>query len=232
MSLDLILNIYKPSGMTSYDVIRFLKRLLPHKVKIGHGGTLDPAAQGVLTIAVGKATRRLESLPKEKEYRAIICFGMSTTTDDLEGELIKKTDCKHIDPQKIQLLITKHFLGDIFQKVPTYSAVHVDGKRLYRLAQAGTPLPYEQLPVKKISILSFAIENTKIVEREGVTMLEMTCLISCSAGTYIRSIARDLGEHLGVGGALAHLIRTKSGGMEIADSIKLDDVRLGSFLTA
>ena len=235
MYLDKILNIYKPPNMTSYDVIRRLKHKLPRKTKIGHGGTLDPMAEGVLPIAVGKATKRLQDLPKEKEYVAEILLGVSTTTDDKEGEVIEIHDCESLLKKNIENELKK-FEGKIQQRVPLYSAVHYQGERLYKLARMGKAPDFEALPVKEVEVYKITIEDINLVDleklqkefpkRELESHYNIKCRIHCSSGTYIRSIARDIGIKLGVGGCLYSLVRTLSGGMRIEESKKVEEIEL------
>ncbi|MEO1006810.1 MAG: tRNA pseudouridine(55) synthase TruB, partial [Cyanobacteria bacterium J06638_38] len=177
------INLNKPVDFTSHDCVAKLRKLLNTK-KIGHGGTLDPAATGVLPIAVGKATRLLQFLPTPKAYRARIRLGVTTTTDDLEGDVI------HSIPQvklaKDQVLDSLNsFLGIIEQVPPIYSAIKKNGKKLYELARKG-----EKVTVEPRTVTISKIELLNIYETE---FYELEVEIHCSAGTYIRAIARDLG---------------------------------------
>jgi tRNA pseudouridine55 synthase len=183
--------------------------------RVGHGGTLDPAAGGVLPIAVGKATRLLQFLPQDKAYRATIQFGITTTTDDLEGEIITSQPAADLSLEQI-VPILKQFQGKIVQIPPKYSAIQVQGKRLYELARAGAEIdvPARTVEVDKIDILDWQTGDFPKLE----------VAIACGAGTYIRAIARDLGAVLGTGGTLAALTRTRSSGFEIATSISLEEL--------
>ncbi|MEM8673237.1 MAG: tRNA pseudouridine(55) synthase TruB [Cyanobacteria bacterium P01_G01_bin.67] len=208
------INLNKPVDFTSHDCVAKLRKLLNTK-KIGHGGTLDPAATGVLPIAVGKATRLLQFLPTPKAYRARIRLGVTTTTDDLEGDVI------HSIPQvklaKDQVLDSLNsFLGIIEQVPPIYSAIKKNGKKLYELARKG-----EKVTVEPRTVNISKIELLNIYETE---FYELEVEIHCSAGTYIRAISRDLGAKLEVGGTLANLIRTESCGMNLQDSITFADI--------
>lgn len=206
-------NLHKPSGMTSHDCIGKLRRLLSLK-KIGHGGTLDPAATGVLPIALGRATRLLTYLPSDKVYRAVIRFGMITTTDDLAGDAIATSDACHVTQGMLEEALT-HFQGPLQQIPPAYSAIQVDGQRLYDLARQGKPVP-----VKPRSVEVYAI---KLLDwRPTGEWPEAEVEIACGAGTYIRSIARDLGAMLQVGGTLAQLSRTRSGGFSLAEALTFE----------
>jgi len=217
--MDGFLNINKPVGMSSFDVIRVLRRKLG-KVKMGHTGTLDPLASGVLPIAVGKATKQIPSLPKEKEYIAEIILGTQTTTDDQEGEVIRDEDASKITQQEIEDSINKSFLGKIMQKPPFFSAIHYKGERLYKLARAGKAPASEEIKDREVEIYDFKILD---FHKDGNKVI-IKCCIQCSGGTYIRSIARDLGEKLSVGGTLLSLVRTLSGGFRIKESVKVDEV--------
>ena len=208
------INLNKPAGFTSHDCVAKLRRLLNTK-KIGHGGTLDPAATGVLPIAVGKATRLLQFLPKPKAYRARIRLGLTTTTDDLEGEVLTTTPTAQVTEAQVVAGLN-HFVGTIAQVPPIYSAIKRDGKKLYELARKGesVDIPARKISVEKIELLNFVPGEAAEVEVD----------IRCSPGTYIRAIARDLGELLGVGGTLAHLIRTESCSLQLDTSLTFSDL--------
>ena len=208
------INLNKPPGFTSHDCVAKLRKLLNTK-KVGHGGTLDPAATGVLPVAIGKATRLLQFLPESKAYRARIRFGVTTTTDDLEGEVIQTAAEVNLEPSQI-INSLNNFIGAIDQIPPIYSAIKKDGKKLYELARKG-----EQIELEPRKVTIARIELLKIDRTNGY---EIEVDIDCGAGTYIRSIARDLGEHLGVGGTLANLVRTKSCGMVLDDSVTFADI--------
>ncbi len=206
------INLYKPTGFTSHDCVSKVRRLINMK-KVGHGGTLDPLATGVLPIAVGKATRLLQFLPETKVYRALIRLGMETSTDDLEGEVISTSSAFHISKEKIVSFLD-YFQGQIEQIPPMYSAIKKNGQKLYELARKGesVEVPPRIVNIYQIKILNFFPGEYPEVEVE----------ISCSPGTYIRAIARDLGAMLGVGGTLANLIRTESCGMKLENSIDFE----------
>lgn len=209
------INLNKSAGWTSHDCVAKVRRLLKMK-KVGHGGTLDPAATGVLPIAVGKATRLLQFLPENKAYRAKILLGKQTTTDDLEGEVIKTKSGLNVSLEDIQPLLSQ-FIGSIEQIPPAYSAIKRDGKKLYELARAGKEF---EVPIRTVEVSSIKILNFSSGE-----FPELEVAIACGGGTYIRAIARDLGEKLGVGGTLANLIRTQSCGMQLSDSISLEELQ-------
>jgi tRNA pseudouridine55 synthase len=205
------LNVSKPRGITAHDVVAKVRRALKVK-QVGHAGTLDPLAEGVLPIAVGKATRLLRFLGGDKTYLAEIQFGIATSTDDLEGEIIERKDNL---PQRPEIIATlPKFHGTIMQVPPLYSAVHQDGKRLYELARKGEAPEHiepRQVTVHKIEFLDYAAPF-------------LSLRITCSAGTYIRSIARDLGALLGCGGTLSKLKREQAGPFAIDKSFLLSEV--------
>jgi tRNA pseudouridine55 synthase len=206
------LNLNKPSGFTSHDCVARVRKILRTK-RVGHGGTLDPAATGVLPIAVGRATRLLQYLSHDKAYRGTVRFGVRTATDDLEGEVLSAIPCPHLTLTDIQAVLPQ-FLGQVQQIPPSYSAIQVDGKRLYDLARAGEVV---EAPVRTVEV--FGIEV--LAWRSG-DYPELDVAIACGTGTYIRAIARDLGEVLHTGGTLAALERTLSNGFELANSVTLE----------
>ena len=210
------LNLNKPGGMTSHDCVAKVRRILQLK-RVGHGGTLDPAATGVLPIAVGKATRLLQFLPENKAYEARIRFGVRTTTDDLEGEIIATSPAGELTCEMVKTLLSQ-FQGTIEQVPPVYSAIQRGGKRLYELARAvdSVEVPVRTVRVSKIDVLAWYPGEFP----------EISVAIACGSGTYIRAIARDLGAAAGVGGTLAALTRTESCGMKLADSLTFE--QLGS----
>lgn len=207
------LNIYKPAGMTSHDVVAVLRRITKIK-QIGHTGTLDPFAQGVLPICIGKATRLIEYLDDEKEYLAEITFGTSTDTYDCEGEAIFKSDLKIALKDLTEGL--KQFEGEILQTPPIYSAIKIKGKKLYEYARKGEEV---QIEPRKVFIEKIELKNFDEVNQKAEV------LIKCSKGTYIRSIAHDLGQNLKVGAYLSKLIRTQAGKFSIKNAIALEDIK-------
>lgn len=207
------LNIYKPKGKTSHDVVAILRRITKVK-QIGHTGTLDPFAEGVLPICIGKATRLIEYLKDDKAYVATVQFGSATDTYDLEGETTKTSDLiPSLDEIEAKL---DDFRGEIEQTPPIYSAIKVNGKKLYEYARAG-----EQVEVKTRKV---CISELKLLEyNQKAKTLEL--YIACSKGTYIRSIANDLGEKLGCFGHLIKLVRVQAGDFVVEDAIKLEDLQ-------
>ena len=210
------LNIYKPVGMTSHDVVAVLRKKLKTK-QIGHTGTLDPFAEGVLPIAIGKATRLIEYLPDDKEYLATVQFGKSTNTYDIEGETTFESDKKICEQEIIEKL--KDFKGEIEQFPPIYSAIKVKGKKLYEYARKGEDV---EIQPRKVTIYNIELKSFDF------ELQQAQILVKCSKGTYIRSIANDLGKVLGCGGHLIRLVRTQAGKFRIEDSLKLK-VESGKF---
>ncbi len=208
------LNLNKPFDWTSHDCVARVRKLLRLK-RVGHAGTLDPAATGVLPIALGKATRLLQYLPEDKAYKATIRLGVRTTTDDLEGEIITSQPCAGLSLAEVKTALAQ-FEGKIEQIPPSYSAIQVDGKRLYDLARKGEIV---EVPVRTVEIFHIEILDW----REG-DFPELDVAIACGSGTYIRAIARDLGAILETGGTLAGLIRTQSSGFDLTESLTLTDL--------
>ena len=206
------LNVYKPKGKTSHDVVAILRRVTKIK-QIGHTGTLDPFAEGVLPICIGKATRLIEYLNDDKAYIGTVQLGKSTTTYDLEGETVDVSD-KTPDLEEIENELN-NFRGDIEQLPPIYSAIKVNGKKLYEYARKGEEVEIKprSVNINELKILNYDQENR---------ILEL--YIKCSKGTYIRSIAHDLGKNLGCFGHLIKLVRVKAGDFEVENSIKLEDL--------
>ena len=208
------LNLNKPKNWTSHDCVAKVRRLLKTR-KVGHGGTLDPLATGVLPIAVGKATRLISYLPHRKAYQAKVRFGIQTATDDMEGEILKTCSASELTLDKITPYLPQ-FLGIIEQIPPQYSAIQRDGQRLYDLARQGKMV---EVPSRRVEIFDIQVLGWQAGE-----FPELDLSIRCGEGTYIRAIARDLGELLGVGATLAGLIRTESGGMNLGNSITLEEL--------
>ncbi len=208
------LNLNKPAGLTSHDCVARVRRFLRLK-RVGHGGTLDPAATGVLPIALGKATRLLQYMQQDKAYRATIRLGVRTTTDDLEGEVIATQPAAELMLENVKPLL-RLFEGTIEQVPPMYSAIQVKGKRLYDLARAGETA---EVPVRTVDVYQIEVLDWRPGE-----FPEIDVAIACGSGTYIRAIARDLGVSLNTGGVLASLVRTQSSGFDLADSLTLEEL--------
>jgi len=212
------LNVYKPVGKTSHDVVAYFRKLLKIK-KIGHTGTLDPFAEGVLPICVGNSTRLIEYLPDDKAYLAFVQLGKATDSYDTEGNVIFESDKKVTKEQLVNALTS--FEGEIEQLPPMYSAIKVKGKKLYEYAREGKTISVapRQVTIHKIELKNFDEEKQ-----------EAQVYIECSKGTYIRSIANDLGQNLCCGGYLTRLIRTKAGKFLVEDSIKMQDYKSIEFV--
>lgn len=210
------ISIDKPPVITAHDCVSKLRKILKQK-KIGHGGTLDPMATGVLPIAVGNATRLLRFLPEGKAYNAKIRFGITTNTDDITGEVISDRQCPNLTLAEVEQYLP-FFQGKITQRPPAFSAIQINGKRLYDLARRGeiseVDIPIREVEIKEIKVLDWT---------EG-DYPELDVTISCGSGTYIRSIARDLGEKLGYGATLSSLRRTYSNGFDLEASLTFDQV--------
>lgn len=217
-SLFGFLNIYKPVGMTSHDVVAVLRRVTKIK-QIGHTGTLDPFAEGVLPICIGKATRLIEYLQDDKEYLATVQFGAATNTFDLDGEKVFTSD-KKVSRDDIKEGL-KSFEGEIFQLPPIFSAIKVKGKKLYEYARKGEEV---EIQPRKVVIENIELKN---FDEE---LQQAQILLKCSKGTYIRSIANDLGKNLGCGGYLIKLIRTQAGKFRVENSVQLDGIDVESNL--
>ncbi len=215
--LDGILVIAKPAGPTSHDVVALVRRLAATK-RVGHGGTLDPFASGVLPIFLGHGTRVVEyHLGDRKGYRATVCFGASSSTDDLEGELVPSTGPAP-DRAAVEAALGG-FLGTISQRPPAFSAIKVGGRRAYALARAGETvvLAEREVTIHALSLLEWDDSDPE----RPIAVVD----VSCSAGTYIRALARDLGERLGTAAYLGSLVRTASGPFVLEDAVALDAVR-------
>ncbi len=205
---DGLVIVDKPGGMTSHDVVARLRRLAGTR-RVGHGGTLDPMATGVLVAGVGKATRLLGHLAlAEKEYQATIRLGQATDTCDAEGEVISGAPAGALTLDEVRAAAAP-LTGEIQQVPPVVSAVKVAGTRAYRLARAGTT---PVLAPRAVTVRSFCI----ISERRAGDLLDVDVTVTCSSGTYIRALARDLGEALGVGGHVSALRRTRAGAYDLS----------------
>jgi len=204
----------KPAGLSSHSCVAQVRRAYGLK-RVGHGGTLDPAVTGVLPIALGPATRLLPYLSGDKTYRGVIQLGITTNTDDLEGEVLQSQPLPALNKAQLETAL-EGFRGTIQQRPPAVSAVHVNGQRAYKLARAGEAV---ELPARPVTIHRLSLESWN--PAQGQLELE----VACSAGTYIRSLARDLGELLGCGGALARLRRTQALGFQLAQSVGLEQLQ-------
>jgi len=201
----------KPAGISSHGCVARVRRAYGLK-RVGHGGTLDPAVTGVLPIALGAATRLLPYLSGDKAYRGVVQLGLRTDSDDLEGQTLEQRPVPELSDAELEQALHS-FRGTIQQRPPAVSAVHVNGQRAYQLARRGEHL---ELPARSVTIHGLEL----LAWHPSLGQLELQ--VRCSAGTYIRSLARDLGALLGCGGCLASLRRTEALGFELADSICLD----------
>ncbi|WP_455491333.1 tRNA pseudouridine(55) synthase TruB [Granulicatella sp.] len=205
--MDGILPLWKEKGMTSFDCVFKVRRLLQTK-KVGHSGTLDPEVDGVLPICVGKATKVVEYLlESNKVYQGEICLGIATETEDAHGEIVKQEEI--ISPFTIEEIdaMMETFKGEIIQIPPMYSAVKVNGKRLYEYARKGETV---ERPERRVKIYEFKRTSTPVYDEASKTQ-KWTFEVSCSKGTYVRTLAVDLGEKLGVPAHMSQLTRIKSG---------------------
>ena len=210
--MDGILNINKATGMTSHDVVAKVRKIL-HQKRVGHAGTLDPAASGVLPICIGQGTRVAEYLSESgKAYQAEIIFGVVTDTYDAEGAIMRTTDVTNLTLAQITEVLPR-FLGPQMQLPPRYSAIKIQGQAAYKRARAGEEVMLATRPV-----------NITSLEVIAWTSPQLTLAVECSKGTYIRSLAYDLGERLGYGAHLGGLIRTRSGPFTLTESITLEQL--------
>lgn len=206
-----ILNVYKEKGYTSHDVVAKLRGILKQK-KIGHTGTLDPDAEGVLPICLGKGTKLCDMLEdKDKTYRAVLLLGQSTDTQDTSGKILEERPVECDEGQVINAI--NSFLGEYEQIPPMYSARKVNGKKLYELAREGKVIERKSSLVRIYQI-----------DIEEISLPRVTIQVSCSKGTYIRTLCNDIGEKLGCLGCMEELLRTKANGFTIQESLTLDDI--------
>lgn len=212
-----IIGIDKPLGWTSFDAVKRLRgavqrRLHVKKFKVGHAGTLDPLATGVLIVCTGRATKLIDNIQAGvKEYVATIRLGATTPSYDLETEIDRRFEWEHIDRRKVEEVLTR-FTGSILQVPPVFSAVKIDGKRAYNLARAGkdVELKAKPLEIKEMELLSCELPDIRV-------------RIVCSKGTYIRALARDIGEALGSGAHLTALRRTRVGDISVDKCLTVDE---------
>lgn len=211
--MDGILNLDKPAGLSSARAVARVKRLLPRGTKIGHAGTLDPFATGVLLLLIGRATKLCEHLMAEpKQYQTTLKLGATTATDDLESPEIVTPDAPRVTLEQIQEALPA-FIGAIQQRPPDFSAMKIGGRRAYDLARKGQEVHLQPRTVRvdRIDLLAFAWP-------------ELSLQIDCGRGTYIRSLARDLGQTLGTGAYLTQLRRTRIGSFTADSAVPLDQL--------
>ena len=204
--------IDKPAGLTSHDCVNRLRKVFGIK-KIGHSGTLDPLVTGVLPIAIGNATRLISYLEGSKAYTGIIQLGATTNTDDMQGEIINSRNWPLISENEINSLL-ENFRGEILQKPPIFSSVHINGERAYKKARNGEKF---DLSPKKVNINKLDLVNWS--QNKGELLVD----VDCSTGTYIRSLARDIGDKIGCGGYLKSLHRTKAYNFKEIHSVRLPE---------
>jgi tRNA pseudouridine55 synthase len=208
-----ILLVDKPKGWTSFDVVAKSRGLFRTK-KVGHTGTLDPMATGLLILCLGRATKLVDRIQAgEKEYTGTIRLGATTPTDDAESEESEQFPVDHITEEALRAAAAA-FVGESMQVAPIFSARKVDGERLYKIARRGESV---EIPAKPITVREFAISR--------VELPDVDFRIVCSKGTYIRALARDLGRNLGSGGYLTELRRTRSGEYHVEQALTIDDIR-------
>ena len=209
--MDGVLNIRKEKGYTSFDVVAKLRGILRMK-KIGHTGTLDPEAEGVLPVVLGKATKLVDLLTeKQKTYEALLHLGLETDTQDMTGKVLREEPVNVTEEEAIAVI--RSFLGEQQQIPPMYSALKVDGKKLYELAREG-----KTVERKPRTVHFYEIEIKKI------ELPYIRFSVTCSKGTYIRTLCHDIGQKLGCGGCMEELIRTRSGNFDLEDSMTLAQV--------
>lgn len=205
-----ILNINKPGGITSHDVVAMIRRKFNMR-QVGHAGTLDPLATGVLIILLGKSTKLFDKFVAfDKSYRATLKLGLKTTTADIMGKTISERSSEGIDEQRVKDVFTK-FVGDIEQMPPMVSAVKHKGERLYKLAWAGKEVERTARKVR--------IDELRVLKFDAPAV---EFLMSCSKGTYVRQLAEDVGEELGCGACISQIERTRVGHFDIKDSVSLE----------
>ncbi|MCR4903923.1 MAG: tRNA pseudouridine(55) synthase TruB [Butyrivibrio sp.] len=210
-----LINIYKEAGYTSNDVVARLRGIL-HQKKIGHTGTLDPDAVGVLVVCLGNGTKMCDMLTDhDKEYIAVCKLGVETDTQDLSGNVVGSLEV-NVSRQELHEAV-KAFVGEYDQIPPMYSAIKIGGKRLYELAREGKTV---ERKARRINIEAISILDDSRLEDEGLFTME----VKCSKGTYIRTLCHDIGQRLGCGAAMAHLTRTAVGSFHLEDAVTLDRV--------
>ena len=213
MAVDGILNVNKPPGWTSFDVVRFIRGRCGER-RVGHAGTLDPAAQGVLPVMLGRATRLTEYLvDSTKAYRATVELGVETETYDREGEVVAQRDASAVGLEAVEAALAP-FRGEIMQVPPQYSAIKRDGMPAYRAARRGEKVELKARPVR--------VHELKALEYDPPLL---TLEVVCGKGFYVRSLAHDLGAALGVGGTLAGLVRSRVGSFSIEDAVEMETLR-------
>ncbi len=212
--MDGIINVLKPPGMTSFDVVAVLRGLTGVR-RIGHAGTLDPMAVGVLPVCIGRATKAIEFLmDKDKVYRTELTLGISTDTQDTTGTVISRTEPRFGDTEIVDAVSS--FVGEYLQMPPMHSAIRVDGKRLYELAREGVEIERQHRKV--------VIYSAKVLYIDRSDGIKVLIDIHCSKGTYIRTICADIGERLGCGGCMSFLLRMRAGTFDLSNAYTLEEL--------
>ena len=207
-----ILILDKPSGVTSHDVVSFIRKKFDMQ-RVGHAGTLDPLATGILIVLLGPATKLFDKFSSfDKAYEATVKLGMVTDTADIQGNVLKTFSCEQISRESIEDALQK-FRGEIEQKPPMFSAVRFEGKRLYEIARRGITVEVKprKINISTLQLLDFSFSEVKLY-------------MECSKGTYVRKIAEDLGEFLGCGGCISQIRRTRVGPFRIEDAVRLEEI--------
>ena len=229
----------KPAGLTSHDIVARVRRLAGTR-RVGHGGTLDPMATGLLVVGIGRATRLLGHLAlHDKDYAATIRLGQTTSTDDAQGQVLDAASTESVTEAAVAAAVAA-FVGEIEQRPPAVSAIKVDGKRAYKRVRAGEDvvLATRKVTVSRFEVGEFrrpaAVEFRRPAEGSDVDLpwLDFDALVTCSSGTYIRALARDVGEALGVGGHLAALRRTRVGAFDLTVARTLAELEVDFTMTS
>lgn len=208
-----IINVYKEPGFTSFDVVAKLRGICGQK-KIGHTGTLDPDAEGVLPVCLGQATKVCDILTDtDKEYQAVMLLGVETDTQDTSGAVLAQKPTGHLTEEQVREVIS-HYIGDLMQVPPMYSALKVNGQKLCDLARAGITVERKSRPITIYRI-----------HVDAVNLPRVTMTVCCSKGTYIRTLCHDIGQELGCGAAMEHLIRTRAAGYLLKDAFHLSQLQ-------
>jgi tRNA pseudouridine55 synthase len=212
-----LFSVLKPPGMTSHDVVDFLRRRLPRRTKVGHAGTLDPGAAGVLVVCVGVATRLIEYvMVGDKAYRAEACLGMTTDTLDAEGQVLEERDASAVTQAQAAAAVAG-LVGPQQMEPPMYSAARVDGERLYDLARQGREVAREARPV--------TVYSAELIDFSSGPQARALVDFTCSKGTYVRVLCAQLGEALGVGAHMSFLVRTAVGPHVLSEALSLEELQ-------
>ncbi|MBO4299499.1 MAG: tRNA pseudouridine(55) synthase TruB [Clostridia bacterium] len=213
--MDGFINLLKPPGMSSNDAVGFARRLLPRGTRVGHGGTLDPDAAGVLPVCVGKAARLFDYIiDKKKTYVAGLCLGVETDTQDAGGHILARRDASAVTEADIRAVLPR-FTGDIDQIPPAYSAIKRDGRRMYDLARRGEAVELEPRRV--------TVHSIDCLQKTGPAAYMLR--VACGKGVYIRTLCHDIGRMLGVGGHMSFLLRTEAGCFRAEDASTLEELQ-------